>query len=320
MTHRRAKADAARAIFVALLVASVGSCAPFGDIIARNAAQLLKDPVRVENKIEEPRRDDARLAVLWVGHATLLIQIDDRMILTDPVFTHTVAMISPRMVEPGLDIDNVPNIDACLISHLHFDHLSLETLDDLEPKIDHLFAPRGGLVYIPDFDFPTDELATWESVEYRGMRITAVPVKHQGSRYGIDTGWLNEGYAGWVIEHNGITVYFGGDTAFDEAAFRQTRARFGPIDVALLPIAPITPDAFMRKTHISADEAIQTFRLLGAKRMIPMHYDTFPHGLDPVGTPLERLREAMATHSVANEEVIVLPHGAQAVLIPKAAE
>jgi hypothetical protein len=115
-------------------------------------------------------------------------------------------------------------------------------------------------------------------------------------------------------------VYFGGDTAFDESAFRETRARFGPIDVALLPIAPIQPDTFMRKTHISADEAIQTFRLLGAKRMIPMHYDPFPHGLDPIGTPLKRLGEAMATHGVAHEDVIVLPHGGQAVLIPKADE
>jgi N-acyl-phosphatidylethanolamine-hydrolysing phospholipase D len=109
MTIGPARANAAKAIFVVLLIASVGSCAPIGDIIARNSAQLLKDPIRVESKIEERRRDGARLAVLWVGHATLLIQIDDRMILTDPVFTHTVAMILPRLVEPGLDIDNVPN-------------------------------------------------------------------------------------------------------------------------------------------------------------------------------------------------------------------
>lgn len=302
---------------VTLSAASVG-CAPFDEIIARNAAQMLRDPAPVPNKLEDPRREDARLAVLWVGHATLLIQIDDRFILTDPVFTDTVALISPRLVEPGLDVENVPPIDAVLISHLHFDHLSLGSLDLLEPKIDRLLAPRGGLVYIPNYDFPTDELATWDSVEHRGMRIAAVPVKHLGSRYGIDGAWLHEGHTGWVIQYNGITVYFGGDTAFDEVEFRETAERYGPIDLALLPIAPIKPDSVMRKTHVSPDEAVRTFQVLGAKHMIPMHYDTFAHGIDPIGVPVELLRQAMDKHGVREDQVTILPQGGQAIVIPAA--
>ncbi len=103
----------------------------------------------VPDKIAQPVRRDARLAVLWVGHATVLIQMDDKLILTDPVFTATVGQLSKRMIEPGLDRANVPPVDAVLISHMHFDHLSLRSLEMLEKRIKRLYVPEGGLVYVP---------------------------------------------------------------------------------------------------------------------------------------------------------------------------
>ena len=157
-------------------------CAPFGDILERNMMKLGQQPRPVHDKITEPVRPEARLAVLWVGHATMLVQIDDKIILTDPVFTSRVGVLSPRLVAPGLDVSALPSIDACLISHMHFDHLSLGTLELIEDKVRRLLVPQGGLVYIPDLDFEAEEVPTWRSFEQDGLRITAVPTKSEWSR------------------------------------------------------------------------------------------------------------------------------------------
>ena len=109
------------------------------------------------------RRDDGRLVVTWVGHATALVQMDDRFILTDPVFTSSVGQLSRRLVAPGLSPKQVPPVDAVLISHMHFDHLSLGSLEQLEPKVRRLFVAPGGLVYLTNFAFDARELAPWQT-------------------------------------------------------------------------------------------------------------------------------------------------------------
>ena len=92
-------------------------------------------------KLTDPIDKNARLAVLWIGHATALVQIDDKVILTDPVFTSSVGQLSKRLVEPGLDPENLPPVDAVLISHMHFDHLSLGSLEMIERKVRMLLMP-----------------------------------------------------------------------------------------------------------------------------------------------------------------------------------
>src|SRR5215467_5678711 len=103
------------------------ACTPL-KIVGDNLASLGRAPRPVPNKIVHPERPDARLVVTWVGHATVLLQMDDVYLLTDPVFTSTIGQITKRLVEPGLDVDSLPTIDAVLVSHMHFDHLSLGSL------------------------------------------------------------------------------------------------------------------------------------------------------------------------------------------------
>lgn len=268
---------------------------------------------RVPNRITRPRRDDTRLAVLWVGHATTLLQMDDRFVLTDPLLTDAVGQLSQRLQEPGIDPENLPPIDVVLISHMHYDHLSLGSLDLIEPKVRRLFVPRGGLVYIPNYAFDTRELATWQSFEDRGMRITAVPVKHVGYRYGVDAAWMTHSFTGYVIEYRGQTVYFSGDTAYDEARFRATAERFPHIDLALLPIAPIHPRSFMEDVHVDPVEALQAFHDLGARTMVPIHYDTLVNGFDRPGEA-RMILQAWAHASGLDDRVKVLPIGGQAVI------
>ncbi len=298
---------------LALLAALVtsGCVVDFGHFVS----PLFESPARV-SKLHNPVRKDAKLAVLWIGHATALIQIEDKLVLTDPVFTSSVGQMSARLVEPGLDVENLPQVDATLISHMHFDHLSLGTLDEIQDRVGTLVMPRGGLVYLTDFGFPVVELDRWQRFEKDGLRITAVPVIHNGMRYGIDIGWMDHTFTGYVIQYRGVTVYFGGDSAYGPH-YKETRKRFPHIDLALLPISPIQPRSFMRKSHVDPDEAVVAFEDLGARWMLPIHYGTFVNGRDLPGDALGALDKAIRTRRVSRERVSVLGIGEQRVFLKR---
>jgi L-ascorbate metabolism protein UlaG (beta-lactamase superfamily) len=286
-------------------------------LLATGCSGFLFSSVRpVANRITHPRRDDARLAVLWVGHATMLVQMDDRFILTDPLLQDSVGQVTRRLQQPGIDPVDLPPLDAVVVSHMHFDHLSLGSLDLIEPKVRRLFVPQGGLVYVPNYAFEARELPTWESFDDRGLRITAVPVKHVGFRYGIDASWMTASFTGYVFEYHGMTVYFSGDTAYDAARFKATAGRFPVIDLALLPIAPIHPRSFMEATHVDPVESVQAFLDLGARVMVPMHYDTLVNGFDAPGEPRATLERVMKERGLGPDRVHALAIGEQAVIVP----
>jgi len=281
-------------------------------------APLFSTPREVPNKIASPIRSDARVAVLWVGHATVLLQMDDKVFLTDPVFTGTVGELSRRLVEPGIDVDAVPAVDAVVISHLHFDHYSMGSIDALGPKIRRLVLPGGGLVYAADWSFDVRELPRWSTWSFDGAKITAVPVRHVGWRYGIDRGWMDTSFTGYVFEYHGLTVYFGGDTGYEPSFFRETARRFPSIDLALLPIAPLEPRDFMERNHEDPREALLALRDLGARRMVPIHFDTFVNSLDEVGDAPRALDRA-AKEMHLEDRVERLAIGEQRVIVPRGA-
>ena len=288
-------------------------------LLATGCSGFLFSTVRpVPNRITQPaaRRRPPR-ASLWVGHATMLVQMDDRFILTDPLLQDSVGQVTRRLQQPGIDPANLPPLDAVVVSHLHFDHLSLGSLDAIERKVRRLFVPQGGLVYIPNYAFEARELPTWESFEDRGLVITAVPVKHVGFRYGIDAAWMTASFTGYVFEYHGLTVYFGGDTAYDAARFRATAGRFPVIDLALLPIAPSHPRSFIEATHVDPAESVQAFLDLGARVRVPMHYDTLVNGFDAPGEPRATLERVMKERGLGPDRVHALAIGEQAVIVPR---
>jgi L-ascorbate metabolism protein UlaG (beta-lactamase superfamily) len=184
-------------------------------------------------------------------------------------------------------------------------------------KTRQIVAPDGARPYIPDSMTPLAELAPWRSWRGEdGLTITAVPVKHVGWRYGADAGWMTS-FSGYVITYHGLTVYFGGDTAYDEASFTRTGERFPGIDLALLPIAPIHPRSFMQATHVDPFEAARAFLDLKAKRMVPIHFDTFVNSLDEPGEAprtLARVRDAL---HMTDDEMPILAVGEQRVIVKK---
>jgi L-ascorbate metabolism protein UlaG (beta-lactamase superfamily) len=286
----------------------------FVRFFGRNVGTLARPMDRLPTRITRPVRPEARLSALWVGHATVLVQLDDKFILTDPVFTDSVGQISKRLVEPGIDPEHLPPIDAVLISHMHFDHLSLGTLDAIEDKVQRVYLPEGGTVYVPSSGVPTIELPPWQAHESDGLRVTAAPVRHVGFRYAGDRAWMLHSFTGYVVEYHGLTLYFGGDTAYSRS-FRDTGQRFPGIDLAILPIAPIQPRAFMCRTHTDPNEALLAFRDLGARHMLAMHYDTFVNSLDEFGEAPRVLRGLLPEHGLDEQRVAILGHGEQRVFV-----
>lgn len=135
------------------------------------------------------------------------------------------------------------------------------------------------------------------------ITITAVPVRHVGFRYGADKAWMPRAYTGYVIRRGNVVVYFGGDTAY-APVFAEVRRRFAPIDVALLPIAPIEPRKVVEHVHMDPKQALLAFEELGADVLVPIHYDTFVTGAD---APFGILREEATRRGVLERMQILEP-------------
>ena len=273
------------------------------------------DPVDpAPRMITTPVLDNPPIAVAWVGHATVLVQIRDKVFITDPLFTDHVGMVVKRYIAPGLDPLLLPKVDFTLISHIHFDHFSFGSLDML-PKNGTLVIPDGLLRYTPDLGFRgLRELKPWEYVEEDGVKVTAVPVQHFSGRYGIDNAWLNrKGYTGYVIEYKGTAVFVGGDTGYHPELFKEIGRRFR-IDVALLPIAPGSLTNLGGRVHVGPPGALAIMRDLAAAYMVPMHHRTMFYGSDSNRTQaIDSLRSLAAQMGIRNR-IIDLDIGEQRVL------
>lgn len=219
-------------------------------------------------------RDDrsAPLSAVWIGHATVLLRMGDQRVLTDPNLGGLLYIV-PRDTPASVRANEIPFVQAILISHMHFDHLHRPTLHTLSPN-SALFYPAGGEPYAGSLPQSRREaLEPWQATRAGNLTITAVPVQHFGGRYGLDALW-NHAYTGYVIEAGGMKVFFGGDTGNAPEIFREVGERFPGIDLAFIPIAPYRGETGNR-VHANPAEALEIFRAVGARYMIPIHYESY---------------------------------------------
>jgi L-ascorbate metabolism protein UlaG (beta-lactamase superfamily) len=195
-----------------------------------------------------------------VNHSTVLVQIDGLNLLTDPVWSDRVGPASwlgvKRLREPGLRIEDLPPIDAGLLSHNHYDHLDLPTLRRIEERFRApVITGLGNAEFLRRKGIPGGvDLGWWEDhVLAPGVRVTAVPAAHFSGRGLFDrdrTLWC-----GFVVEGPSGRVYYAGDTGWGPH-FAEVRARFGPVRLALLPIGAYRPRWFMKPVHVDPFEAV----------------------------------------------------------------
>lgn len=248
------------------------------------------------------------LGVTFVGHATFLLQWKGINVLTDPNFVRRV-LVPKRLVEPGIQIRELPSIDVILISHAHFDHLVKPSLRKLS-KDTPVIVPTGLADLITPLGFRrVHELNWWEAYKADGWQVTHVPAKHWGRRTPRDR---ERGYGGFVIEREGQHAYFAGDTAYF-GGFAEIGRAF-PIDVALLPIGGYRPPSF-RRVHCNPEDALQAFDDMRARYMVPMHWGTFRLSYEPIDEPVAWLQRLTNGNGLA-DRVKILQHG-QTLVVPE---
>lgn len=256
-------------------------------------------------------RDD-QTTISWLGHATLLINLHGKHILTDPVFSDNVGLHLPwgpkigprRLVRCPLQPAQLPPLDLIVQSHAHLDHLDTESWRRLRTGPAVVMATRNQR-YIRRLGFgPITELRWGQSAAVAGVQTTAVEVNHWGQRFPWSRG---HGYNAYLLERNGSGILFGGDTAYTQSLRRACTGR--KIQVAVLPIGGYQPYIW---AHASPEQAWEMFLELGADYLIPMHHQTFILSAEPPDEPLQRL--LLAAGSAADR--IVIRHVGETFVVP----
>jgi L-ascorbate metabolism protein UlaG (beta-lactamase superfamily) len=240
--------------------------------------------------LSAPRRPDLgqweqrEVAALWVGHATVLLRLGGKTILTDPVFSHRIGLAAglftlgpARKIAPALPIARLPKIDLILISHAHFDHLDRPSLASLDRRIPIIAAPNTSDL-IGDLGFKNLKELSWEqSTDLGSLHIRAVKVNHWGARTFLDR---HRGFNGYLLESDGRRIFYAGDTAYYEG-FES----LAQLDLMIVGIGAYDPYI---AAHANPEQAWTMTRHAGAHHVLPIHHGTFRLSHEPMHEPIER--------------------------------
>ena len=254
----------------------------------------------------EERVKGSGLRVTMIGHASLLLQTAGLNILFDPVFAERASPLSwfgpKRRNPPGVRFENLPRIDAVLVSHNHYDHLDLAALKRLADEHNAVFVtPLGNDTIMKDAVDPARIVTRdWDETVTLSEDITVhlEPVHHWSARNGSDRRMAL--WAGFVIEGPAGKVYHVGDTGFHRGInYRDAAEKHGPFRLAILPIGAYEPRWFMETQHQNPDEAVRGHKLCGAAHTAGHHWGTFNLTNEGIEEPLEALAEALEKHGVS---------------------
>lgn len=231
------------------------------------------------------------LRITWLGHSTTLIEIDGKRFLTDPTWSERASpsrWAGPkRFHPPPLALEDLPPIDAVLISHEHFDHLDMETVRALSTRGIGFVVPLGIAAHLVAWGVPRARISEhdwWERERVGDVELVSTPARHfngRGIPFRVGTFWTS-----WSILGPKHRVFFSGDTGIADA-FTEVGERLGPFDVALLEIGQHHPS--WGDIHLGPFGALEVHRRLRAKRLFPIHWATFELALHPWSEPAETL-------------------------------
>jgi L-ascorbate metabolism protein UlaG (beta-lactamase superfamily) len=260
---------------------------------------------------------DGTITATWINHATVLLQTRHANVLTDPVFSdHTspVPGMGPRRVHaPGVAFEQLPEIHVILLSHDHYDHCDAATLRRFagHTRPPAIVAPLGHRRLLQRFGFPPDhiiELDWWEVHEFApGFHVRATPARHWSNRVsGSRNGRL---WSGFHVRAGGRTVYYAGDSAWDDQMFDDIHQQCGAPDLAILPIGAYEPRWFMAAQHCNPAEAVRIHQTLDARQSLGVHWGTFQLTDEGRDDPPHALQLAREAADLSSEEFVILDPG-----------
>ena len=269
---------------------------------------------RVQPTFHLARAPAEVLTATWVGHSSVLLQLGGLNILTDPVWSTRASPVSfagpRRWVPPAIDFAALPPIDIVLQSHNHYDHLDDRTVRRLalaQPDAEWL-VPLGLAPFVEHRGVRrVTELDWWQEQQVGAVNTACTPAQHFSGRGFGDRGATL--WCGWALAAaQGQRVFFAGDTGF-HPEFASIAERYGPFDLALLPIGAYEPRWFMRAIHMNPEEAVEACRALGARVMIPIHWGTFKLTDEAMDEPPLRARAAWHQAGLPADGYRQLAHG-----------
>ena len=249
-------------------------------------------------------------SITWIGHSTMLVRMDGVTFLTDPIFSERASPVGfagpKRLVAPGVPLQDLPEIDFVLLSHDHYDHTDLASVQALAARGARFVVPLGLGELVRGAGGDAVELDWWQTYELGHIRIHCVPSQHFCGRAVTDGN--RRLWAGWVVEGPTRRFYHAGDTGYFKG-FAEIGQRLGPIDLAAIPIGAYAPREIMRFVHLNPEEAVQAAVDMGATRVIGMHFGTFDLTDEPLDEPPRRFHAAAADHGLDPDQAWTLDVG-----------
>ncbi|MEN8247006.1 MAG: MBL fold metallo-hydrolase, partial [Thermodesulfobacteriota bacterium] len=236
------------------------------------------------------------LRITWLGHSTLLVEIDGHRILIDPMWSvrpSPYTWIGPkRFHKIPLTIDELPTIDAVVVSHDHYDHLDHRFVQKFGEKAPLYIVPLGVGAHLEYWGVSPDRIIErdwWEEVTLGGLTLIATPARHFSGRSLAMTDKQKTLWSGWVIAGREHRIYYSGDTGMFPG-FTDIGERLGPFDAVLIEIGAY--DQLWADLHIGPEQAIQARLALGSGLFIPVHWGAFELAMHAWTEPVERVLAA----------------------------
>lgn len=253
------------------------------------------------------------LRVTWIGWSSVLVEIDGKRVLTDPVWSERCSpstLVGPkRFHAPPIALADLPSIDAVVISHDHYDHLDMPAVRALSARGTHFIVPLGIGAHLERWDVPIAQIheLDWnDSIVMNGLTFTSTRARHYSGRnplHNNETLWTS-----WVVKGPVHRFFFSGDSGYCEA-FAAIGAKHGPFDLTLIKIGASDPT--WADIHMTPEQAVQTHRDLRGAVMIPVHWCTFNLGfhawIDPPNRALAAATKEHATLYIPKPGELVDP-------------
>ncbi|CAG5927578.1 unnamed protein product [Menidia menidia] len=257
------------------------------------------------------------MRVTWLGHATVLVEMDGLNILTDPIFSQRASpfqfMGPKRYRGPPCTVEQLPRIDAVVISHSHYDHLDAGSVASLNARFGgelRWFVPLGLMDWLAKAGCENVmELDWWEENCVPGhddVTFVCTPSQHWSKR----TAWDDNRtlWSSWSVLGPGHRFFFAGDTGYC-SSFQEIGRRFGPFDLAAIPIGAYRPRDVMQGQHVDPEEAVQIHQDLQARQSVAIHWGTFALAYEYYLEPPVLLREALEKRGLKPDSFFTLHHG-----------
>jgi len=257
------------------------------------------------------------LSVTWLGHSTLIVEIDGLRFITDPIFSDRcspIGFLGPRRFFPlTIDPERLPPIDGVIISHDHYDHLDEQSIRLLAKTGTTFYVPLGIGAHLEVWGVKPNaivEMGWWEEhAVSEKFTLVNTPARHFSGRAILDrnkTLWSS-----WVLQGPQHKVYFSGDTGLSPH-FQDIGDRYGPFDIAFLEVGAF--NEFWSNVHLGPDNAVKAFKMLGAQHLYPVHWATFNLALHSWDAPGKRLLELSEQEQVS----LLLPTPGQMITLEDA--